>query len=374
MNSLLAPFAPLLYLIPRFRQDQDWSYRQALTNTFMKVFLRIFVAFRTKPPLSLKPGLDGDRFVVIEPGGPELYTGITVDDEIQPVPIGGTWFPSLYQYNTTTTQDKPVVLNFHGGSYIIGDGRTSSCQFLANSLLDHTPVSHVFSVQYRLACNPNGRFPAQLQDAISAYSYLLHTLHIPASRIVFSGDSAGGHLVLALLRYISDYGEKQILPPPICSWLFSPWCDIPGARNKDLWKNVPNVHADYIPPSFPAWGAKHLIGNLDITSEFEPYLAPLWHPFVLPSPALIVSGGREVMNQEHDRLARIFGEMQQNEGRVEYFVQDHLPHDILMVAWILNFRKEAHMCAVKAGVFLTRMQAMSEWDGIEVPSVAFEPR
>ncbi|CAI7592701.1 unnamed protein product [Penicillium glandicola] len=367
MNSILsAPFAPLLYLRPRFRQDRDWSYRQALANTFIKVFLRIFVAFHTKPPLSLKPGLDGDRFVVIEPGAPELYTRITVDDEIQPVAVGGTWFPSLYQYNTTTTQDKHVVLHFHGGSYILGDGRTSSCQFLANSLLEHTPTSHVFSLQYRLACNPNGRFPAQLQDAISAYSYLLHTLHIPASRIVLSGDSAGGHLALALLRYITDYDDEQVLPSPTCSWLFSPWCDIPGSRDKHLWDNTPNVQADYIPPSFPAWGAKH------VTSEFAPYLAPIWHPFILPSPVLIVSGGREVMCLEHDRLARHLGKMRQNEGRVEYFVQDLLPHDVLMVAWILNFRKEADQCAVKAGTFLSRMQVISEEDGSEVPSVAFE--
>ncbi|KXG47755.1 Alpha/beta hydrolase fold-3 [Penicillium griseofulvum] len=371
MNSILtAPFAPLLYLSRRFRQDPEWSYRQALGNTFIKVFLRIFVVFRTKPPLSLKPGLDGDRFVVIEPGPPELYTTITVDDEIQPVAVGGTWFPSLYQYNTTTTQDKHVVLYFHGGSYILGDGRSSSCQFVANSLLSHTPISHVFSLQYRLACNPNGRFPAQLQDAISAYSYLLHTLHIPASRIVFSGDSAGGHLVLALLRYIMDYDDEKVLPSPTCSWLFSPWCDIPGARIKHLWQNIPNVRTDYIPPSFPAWGAKHLIGNLQITPEFAPYLAPIWYPFVLPSPVLIVSGGREVMCQEHDRLARHLSKMQQNEGRVEYFVQDLMPHDIMMVAWILNFRKEADQCAVMAGTFLTRMQA-SEEDSTTVPSVAY---
>ena len=371
-SILSVVFAPLLYLRPRFRQDQDWSYRQALANTFIKVFLYIFVLFRTKPPLSLKPGLDGDRFVAIEPGAPELYTTITVDDEIQPVTVGGTWFPSLYQYNTTTTQDKHVVLHFHGGSYILGDGRTSSCQFLANRLLERTSVSHVFSLQYRLACNPNGRFPAQLQDAISAYSYLLHTLHIPASRIVLSGDSAGGHLALALLRYIGHYDDEKVLPPPTCAWLFSPWCDVPAVRNKDLWDNLPNLHTDYIPPSFSTWGAKHFIGNLEITSEVEPYLAPLWHPFILPSPVLIVSGGREVMSREHDRLARHLGKIQQNEGRVEYFVQDNVPHDLLMVAWILNFPKEADQCAARAGTFLTRMQAISEEDATHVPSLAFE--
>jgi acetyl esterase/lipase len=371
MTSMLkAPFTPLLYLGRRFRQDQDWTYRQALSNTFIKIFLRIFVAFRTKPPLSLKPGLEGDRFVTIEPGPEELYTGITVDDEIHPETIGGTWFPTAYSYNTTTPSDKHIVLHFHGGSYIIGDGRTASCKPLADNLLAHTPSSHVFSLQYRLACNSNGRFPAQLQDAITAYCYLTHSLHIPPSRIVLSGDSAGGHLALALLRYLADYDDEKILPPPACSWLFSPWCDVPGSRNIALWNNLPNAAVDYIPPSFPAWGAKHVIGNLELNRAVEPYLAPIWHPFTLPCPVLIVSGGREVMCQEHERLARHLQKLPQNEGRVEYFVQDISPHDVMMVAWIMNFKKEAAQCAEHAGCFLTKLQAMS--DEGEVSVLAFE--
>ncbi|CAG7999635.1 unnamed protein product [Penicillium salamii] len=371
MASMLSTtFAPLLYLRRRYRQDSDWTYRQALLVTWMKLFLRLFVAVRTKPPLSLKPGLEGDRFVQIAPAQTELYTGITLDDEIQPTPIGGTWFPTLYQYNTTTSQDKHVVLHFHGGSYILGDGRIASCKYLADSLLNHTPSSHVFSLQYRLACNPHCRFPAQLQDAITAYSYLLHTLHIPATRIVISGDSAGGHLALALLRYISDYNDDAVLPPPTCSWLFSPWCDIPGALNPRLWDNIPNAKTDYIPPSFAAWGAKHTIGGVEITREMEPYLAPIWHPFVLPSSVLVVSGGREVMCQEHDRLVRHLAKLPQNEHRVEFFVQDIIPHDILMVAWILDFKKDADQCAVKAGTFLTQVLGAS--DDSEVPCVPFE--
>jgi acetyl esterase/lipase len=293
-----------------------------------------------------------------------------VDDKINPATIGGTWFPSLYQYNTTTSQDKHIVLHFHGGSYIIGDGRTSSCKYLAKSLLENTPTSHIFSVQYRLARNRSSRFPAQLQDAIAAYSYFIHTLHIPATRIVLSGDSAGGHLALALLRYISDYDDETVLPPPTCCWLFSPWCDIPGALNQRLWDNIPNEQTDYIPPSFAEWGAKFVIGDLELTRENEGYLAPIWHPFALPSPVIVISGGREVMCQEHDRLTRHLRRLQQNEGRVEFFVHNLLPHDILMVAWLMDFKKEADDCSSKAGNFLSRVLGAS--DDSEVPCVPFE--
>ncbi|KAJ5874119.1 Alpha/beta hydrolase fold-3 [Penicillium soppii] len=371
-SIISAPFVPLLYIRREFRQDRDWSYRQALTGALMKACLSVYVALRLKPKssLSLKPCWEGDLFVTIEPAPTDLYTGITVHDKIHPETIAGTWFPSLYQYNTTTNQDKHVILHFHGGSYIIGDGRTSSSKHLANSLLENTPTSHIFSLQYRLARNRATRFPAQLQDAIAAYSYLIHTLHFPTNRIVISGDSAGGHLALSLLRYIADYDDETVLPPPTCCWLFSPWCDVPGALKQRLWDNIPNTQTDYIPASFAAWGAKQIIGNIELSRENEGYLAPIWHPFVLPSPILIVSGGREVMCQEHDRLARYLGKLQQNEERVKFFVHEMLPHDILMVAWLMGFQKEADQCASKAGNFLSQVLGAS--DDSEVPCVAFE--
>ena len=54
-----------------------------------------------------------------------------------------------------------------------------------------------FLPQYRLASHPNSRFPAALQDAVTYYSYLLQ-LGIPASKTVFSGDSAGRNLGLGM--------------------------------------------------------------------------------------------------------------------------------------------------------------------------------
>lgn len=44
-----------------------------------------------KQPLSLKPRFEGDRFAVIEPASPELYTGVAEDKDIKPERIGGTW-------------------------------------------------------------------------------------------------------------------------------------------------------------------------------------------------------------------------------------------------------------------------------------------
>ena len=110
------------------------------------------------------------------------------------------------------------------GAYVIGDGRQDDCGFAAKTLLQHTSATHVLCPQYRLASNPGGRFPSQLQDAITSLLYLIEELKVPASQITLSGDSAGGNLCLALLRYIAD-NPKAAVPSPGCAFLWSPWVD-----------------------------------------------------------------------------------------------------------------------------------------------------
>lgn len=342
----------VLYLRSKNRQDPRWTYRQALANAVLKVGLRVFTDCRMRPSVSSKPHLEGKRFALIEPGRPELYTGVALDKQVKPETIGGTWFPRPFSADANISEDQHVILHFHGGSYILGDGRTASCRFLAKCLLAATSSPFLFSVQYRLAGQPGCRFPAQLQDAISAYSYLIHTLGIPASRIVLSGDSSGAHLVLAMLRYITQFNVPSLLPAPKCSWAFSPWCDVPAASDHAAWNSNPNYRTECIPASFPAWGAELFLGDLEITQQVEEYLTPIRHPFVVPAPVLIVTGGREVLYEEHKELARIFADLPENAHSVDLFAEDIVPHDVFMTGWILGFKKEARECAAKAGEFL----------------------
>ncbi|KAJ5594225.1 uncharacterized protein N7459_000433 [Penicillium hispanicum] len=354
------PVLAATYLHARRRQAPDWTYRQASTNALMKIGLHKFAAHHVRPSLSLRPWREGKRFVLIEPADSEVYTGMAVDDEIQPETIGGTWYPKLFTPDTTIPDNQHVVLHLHGGSFILGDGRTASCGFLAKTFLRHTPAHSVFCPQYRLASSPEGRFPAQLQDTISAYAYLVHSLRIPASRIILSGDSSGGNLVLGLLRYILDYDDLTILPVPKCNWVWSPWNNMPGSMDTATWNSNPNYKTECIPASFPAWGAKNVLGNLEITEEVEKYVTPIRYPFPLPSPILIVAGGGEVLCQEHRDLAEVFRNVPQNESAVEIFVEDQVPHDILMIAWIMGFRKEARHCAEVAGEFVKRLPKAPE--------------
>ena len=357
-SLLQLPYFALAYARPELRQDQNWTYRQAFANSALKAFLRNWAALHIKWPVSLKPGSESNQFVRIQPPSPDLYTGVVVDEEVKPETVGATWYPVPYSSEATLPEGQHVVLHLHGGSYIIGDGRRSSCNFLAQNFLENTPSTYILCPQYRLACYQNGHFPAQLQDTIASYAYLIHTLHIPASRIVLSGDSSGADLVLALLRYIVEFSDQSLLPAPKCCWIWSPWCDVPAAVNAGVWNRSVNYKTDYVPGSFPARGARLFLRNVDITKHIEQYVSPILHPFIVPSPLIIITGDREVLFKDHEKLARDFKGLAQNKVPIELYVAKGVPHDVLMIAWMMDFKKEARECAIKAGEFVNRLRLM----------------
>jgi len=207
----------IYFLLKSARQHPKWTWKQSLFTRIFRAFIQIVSFVRLRTPCDLNPRKEKERFIVMPPAQETLYTGIiTADPEIRPTKIGGTWYPSRIDH---ANPPKDVVLHFHGGGYTLGDGRTADCGFGASIILKHTSVGHVFCPQYRLSANTGGRFPAALQDALTSYAYLIFDLAILPSNIILSGDSAGGHMALQLLRYISDHGAELGLPPPQCAWL-----------------------------------------------------------------------------------------------------------------------------------------------------------
>ena len=109
-----------------------------------------------------------------------------------------------------------ICLYLHGGGYAIGSRRSHRelasryCRALnARSLL----------VDYRRA--PEHACPAQLDDAVAVYTWLLDSDISPA-KVVVCGESAGGGLTVALLTELIRRG----LPLPACAAVVSPWVDL----------------------------------------------------------------------------------------------------------------------------------------------------
>lgn len=346
----------LLYFIPkRFRQHPDWTYQQALMNRIVRAILYHSSYVEVSTPIRLD---EKEGFVRINPASDQFYRGLLDNPKIRPTVTGGTWYPNPCQVQveggeqTTTT----VILHFHGGAYVMGEGRPSDVQFSATMLTEHLNSSVVLFPSYRLSSNQDCAFPAALQDAITAYQHLLGQ-GISPKRIVISGDSAGGNLAVALLRYIGDGGNHANLPSPSAALLFSPWLDIKSARDDPakLGRNK-NYKTDYVPGNFASWGAVTYIPeeSLDAANN-DPYFSPLLHPFHTKTPLWIQVGGLEILKDEGIGFAEA---MQLKEGnKVELYIEPLANHDILYVGNLTGFAEEAKRAVKLAGEFLSQQQA-----------------
>jgi epsilon-lactone hydrolase len=112
--------------------------------------------------------------------------------------------------------DDRVLLCMHGGGFV--GGSIYSHRKLFGHLAKAAGV-RALVFDYRLA--PEHTHPAQLDDAVAAYRWLLE-LGIDAGHIAFTGDSSGGGLVITTQLRARELG----LPLPGAAMPFSPWFDM----------------------------------------------------------------------------------------------------------------------------------------------------
>ncbi|KAF2017743.1 esterase [Aaosphaeria arxii CBS 175.79] len=328
-----------------------WPLQRIIRLQITKSILRSISTTRLATPLSLDPGTEGDRFCLLPAASRQLYKGPLRNDDIRPQTIGATWTPERLD---PSPGRPPVVvaLHFHGGAYVLGNGRDADTGFLAQNYLKWTGCTHVLTPQYRLATTPKGRFPAAAQDALSAYMYLIHNLGIPSEQIIVAGDSAGGNLVMALLRYISEYGTELGIPWPAAALLWSPWTSLASSRDPTSIRKSPNYATDYIHESFPIWGVEGLTGHGGVSFD-DPYLSPgLEQSFTSLTPLWVHSGKLELLYEDNRDFVTKF---RANGTQVEWDVDEGCPHDIALMGEKLGFEKEAVQASRRAGDFLSNV-------------------
>jgi acetyl esterase/lipase len=350
LNLCRLPFWVFLYIPRSFRPSPQWSYNQALRMRLFTALLSTMSRIEVITPPDLTPGAEQARFTTIHPARADRYQGVTMSNfEIRPETIGGTWYPNR---PTNANAAGDVVLHLHGGAYVVGSGRTDDAGFAAKTMIANSTAAHVFCPQYRLASNPGGKFPAALQDAITSYLYLVDTLRISPKRIVVSGDSAGGNLVLALLRYMHDNPEAG-LPQPGCAWLWSPWTNPEGALTPGYLADNPRLPTDYMGEGFAAWGARCMkpLEGSGVTMA-HPSICFLGTAFQTPTPLFISTGECELLFAENVKLYEEFKAVPGN--NVELQIEKAAPHDIVMVGELLGFEKEAILSVRRAGEFWER--------------------
>ncbi|KAI0440576.1 alpha/beta hydrolase fold-3 domain-containing protein [Xylaria telfairii] len=339
------PYYLLVSLVPAFRPNPAWTAKQTFMTRLAFPILDLLSRVGVTETLVLAGGKEGDRFQTVTPSDLDVYKGPLVHETVKPATIGGTWFPRA---PGTDVKGKTVVLYFHGGAFIQGDGRDANCGGLAKKLLGKGGADVIFSVQYRLAgyggMNP---FPAALQDAVSSYLFLLNEIHVPADQIVVGGDSAGGNLATAFIRYLEEFGAETNVPTPKCAILLSPWV---APFDYDLQSN-PNYKTDFIPPSFARWGA-HAYANSWPDTVSNPYITHVGNPFPTRIPLFVNAASAEIL---YDMILQFAKEMSGIDGNVvELYHEKDAVHDTLLVADIFGFEKSAWDVAAKIGEFVRR--------------------
>lgn len=180
-----------------------------------------------------------------------------------------------------------VVLYFHGGGYFMCSAATHRP---LTGRIAHGARRRVLSINYRQA--PEHRFPAWLDDAVSAYRFLLGQGYAPKN-IALGGDSAGGNLVLITLQQLRTEG----LPMPGAAFCISPWADF-SCEGASLEKNNPR---DVM---FSANGVRALARyHAREQDPRHPLLSPVnadYHGF---PPMLIQASSTEILRDDSRRVA-----------------------------------------------------------------------
>jgi len=187
----------------------------------------------------------------------------------------GSWF------TPKKTEPDVTVLYFHGGGYSFYP--QAYAHFIA--LITLAARSRTFALDYRLS--PEHRFPAQLEDALSAYRWLLEEGTDP-ERLIVAGDSAGGNLTLALLLAARD----AKLPMPALAIALSPATDFAARFGEAEVDLAGNENFDWIEKRMLEVWADWFC---DSAERRNPLISPLYADLRGLPPIYIQAGRAEIL-------------------------------------------------------------------------------
>jgi len=188
-----------------------------------------------------------------------------------------------------------VILQLHGGAYLIGF--SDMYRKFAYHYLRLSGGVSVLSLDYRIA--PKYHYPAALDDALSAWNWLLCNGY-KARDIIVVGDSAGGNLALALTLKLRESGFDT----PNALVLMSPWTDMTsqGQTRRSNYKKDPmfGKHA-----GDEGANDKRKPGNpyADNTNLFDIHLSPIYADFSNFPSMLIQVGDWEMLLDDARNVA-----------------------------------------------------------------------
>ena len=205
-----------------------------------------------------------------------------------------------------------MLLHFPGGAYIM---RMPNMERALAARICRAANTHARVVFYRLA--PEHPYPAAHADCVAAYRQLL-SLGIASDRIVLSGISAGGGMVLGVLMALRDAG----LPLPAGAIAMSPLTDLADSH-AEAGSRVVNAQRDPVLSSHRGMAMRDLYVGAATERLRDPYVSPVYGDFTGLPPLLFQVGSTEILLDDSRRCverARASG------VAAEVQVWDAMPH------------------------------------------------
>jgi monoterpene epsilon-lactone hydrolase len=206
------------------------------------------------------------------------------DVEVEAVDADGV--PALW-LTPPGASDKRTILYSHGGYYQRGSPATH--QELA-ARIARAASARALAIDYRLA--PEHPHPAAVDDAVTAYSWLLGQGPSP-EEVALAGDSAGGGLTMAALVAMRD----RSVPLPAAVAVLSPWVDLALTGESIAERQA-------VDPVLDLATKRQAVANyLDGGDPKAPLASPLYADLSGLPPLLIQVGTDEILYDDSKRLA-----------------------------------------------------------------------
>ncbi|KAK9479971.1 Alpha/Beta hydrolase protein [Lipomyces japonicus] len=231
------------------------------------------------------------------------------------------------QDDPLVTANDAVIIYAHGGAHYMGSA--AGHRFITGTLAA-TSKAKVLSLDYRLS--PQNPVPSAITDVLVSYLYVIETLHVPANKVFFAGDSSGGCLILGALEvllYGEDNEKKFPIPAGIIS--ISPWID--QTRSLPSESSIKIGKYDYIPPAnyYPlikeseSWPVenKRYWHYAENNAIIHPLVSPILTPSWRNAPPLLVIVSEERLLDSGLLLAKFYKE---SGNKVRIYFHEKLPH------------------------------------------------
>ncbi|KAF8515447.1 alpha/beta-hydrolase [Gautieria morchelliformis] len=349
------PFWTLRNAFPSLRPRPKWSLGRSILVSVYRVFLDVMFDTTLLPNTPIaKAAEDAEKtgFVWVD-ATPTLVVGEVrekaAQNGVEAVRTAGFWFgtkKSDGKVGQKADDGEKVFYHFHGGGFVMGSAHPSTgpVKVCFDGLLQYTSISRIFALEYRLCVAPpfgsENAFPAALIDAVAGYRYLVEDIGFKPENIIVSGDSSGGNLACALVRYLL-VNKLPNLPGAGALLMHSPTVDWACTHVGPESSMVKNSRSDFVHAIFSSgYSYRALRGKLPADEvATNPWISPaslkvtktqgLFAGF---PQTMIVCGGAEMtldpMRTLRDRILADIGAQS-----VTYLEVPDSTHDFFTAKW-----------------------------------------